>query len=71
MNEVLERSTEVQRDLLGELTEFEKAFNYFKYRFPIMAFFSAFIAVFFDLGAFFTGCFLYATEYFNIKKEND
>ena len=34
-----------------------------------MAYFSAFIAVFFDLGSFFTGCFLYATEYFVIKEK--
>ena len=34
-----------------------------------MAYFSAFIAVFFDLGSFFTGCFLYATEYFDIKEK--
>lgn len=70
MNGILEETTEIQRDLLGELTDFEKAFIYFKYRFPVMACFSAFIAVFFDLGAFFTGCFLYATEYFYIKKED-
>lgn len=43
--------------------------NYFKYKFPVMAYFSAFIAVFFDLGSFFTGCFLYATEYFDIKEK--
>ncbi len=66
--------TVYQRDLLGNLTDFEKAFNYFKYKFPVMAYFSAFIAAFFDLGSFFTGCFLYATEYFDIQKkeqEND
>ena len=53
-----------QRDLLGKLTDFEKAFNYFKYEFPLMACFSLFVAVFFDLGAFFTGCFLYCTDFF-------
>lgn len=63
-NNVLDIATTYQRDLLGTLTEFEKAFNYFKYKYPVMAFFSAFIAIFFDLGSFFTGCFLYATEYF-------
>ncbi len=61
--------TVYQRDLLGNLTDFEKAVNYFKYKFPVMAYFSAFIAVFFDLGSFFTGCFLYATEYFDIKEK--
>lgn len=64
---VLDVATTHQRDLLGDLTEFEKAFNYFKYKYPVMAYFSAFIAIFFDLGSFFTGCFLYATEYFQTK----
>lgn len=75
---VLEIAITYQRDLMGKLTEFEKAFNYFKYKYPVMAFFSAFIAIFFDLGSFFTGCFLYATEYFQTRsskeegtKEND
>jgi hypothetical protein len=37
-----------------------------------MACVSAFIAVFFDFGSFFTGCFLYATEFFKLKdKETD
>lgn len=69
VNIVLNEASILQRDLLGELTDFEKAFNYFKYQFPVMAYFSAFIAVFFDLGAFFTGCFLYVTEYFEKKRE--
>lgn len=73
-NNVLDTATTYQRDLLGTLTEFEKAFNYFKYKYPVMAFFSAFIAIFFDLGSFFTGCFLYATEYFetsSIRKKGE
>lgn len=62
---VLDDAIKYQRNLLGDLTEFEKAFIYFKYpSYSFMAFFSAFIAVFFDLGSFFTGCFLYTTEYF-------
>ena len=69
-SDVMEETIGLQRDLLGDITNFERAFIYFKYRFPVMAFFSAFIAVFFDLGAFFTGCFLYATEYFVFKKED-
>jgi len=68
-NAVLEQASTLQRDLLGQTTDFEKAFNYFKYRFPVMAYFSAFVAVFFDLGSFFTGCFLYATEYFEKSKQ--
>lgn len=67
--DILDIVTVYQRDLLGNLTDFEKAFNYFKYKFPVMAYFSAFIAVFFDLGSFFTGCFLFATEYFDVKEK--
>ena len=68
--EVILEASQIHRDLLGETTEFEKAFNFFKYRFPFMAFFSAFIAVFFDLGSFLTGCFLYVTEFFKPKHED-
>ena len=67
--DILDMVTVYQRDLLGNLTDFEKAFNYFKYKFPVMAYFSAFIAVFFDLGSFFTGCFLFAIEYFDVKEK--
>lgn len=73
-NKVLDEAIIYQRNLLGDLTEFEKAFIYFKYpSYSFMAFFSAFIAVFFDLGSFFTGCFLYTTEYFknDIRIENN
>lgn len=69
--EVILEASQIHRDLLGEATEFEKAFNFFKYRFPFMAFFSAFIAVFFDLGSFLTGCFLYVTEFFETKQEGE
>lgn len=68
--EVILDASQIHRDLLGEATEFEKAFNFFKYRFPFMAFFSAFIAVFFDLGSFLTGCFLYVTEFFVTTKKD-
>lgn len=68
--EVILDASQIHRDLLGETTEFEKAFNFFKYRFPFMAFFSAFIAVFFDLGSFLTGCFLYVTEFFVTTKKD-
>ena len=68
-NEIIEEYATLQRDLLGDITDFEKSLNYFKYDFPVMAYFSLFLALFFDLGAFFTGCFLYATEYFIVKQE--
>lgn len=67
--EVLEIISLLQRDLLGEITNVEKAFNYFKYTFPKMAYFSLFIAIFFDLGAFFAGGFLYVTEFFLMGKK--
>lgn len=69
IKKALDIGTGYQRDLLGKLTDFEKAFNYFKYEFPLMACFSLFVAVFFDLGAFFTGCFLYCTDFFTSGNE--
>ncbi len=68
-NHILTEAVVLQRDLLGNLKDLEKAFNYFKYPFPVMAYFALFIAVFFDLGSFFTGCFLYATEYFEVHND--
>ncbi len=62
--DVMKQASQHQRDLLGELTDFEKAYNYMKYQFRVMACFSLFLAVFFDLGAFFVGSFIFATEYF-------
>lgn len=63
-NAVLNEASILQRNLLGQVTDIERAFNYFDSYFPMMACFAAFIAVFFDLGAFFAGCFLYITEFF-------
>lgn len=60
---ILYEANLLRRDLIGELTDFEKSFNYFKYDFSFMAFFSAFMAVFFDIGAFLTGCFLYVIKH--------
>lgn len=64
---VLYEANIMRRDLLGKITDFERAFSYFKYDFTAMAFFSAFIAVFFDLGAFLTGCFMYGISHFEKK----
>lgn len=61
---VLYEANVFRRDLLGKITDFERAFNFFKYDFKIMALFSICIAVFFDLGAFLTGCFLYGIKQF-------
>ncbi len=60
---ILKETEIIRRDLLGQLTAFEKSLNYFKYDFRKMAFFSAFVAVFLDLGAFLTGCFLYSARH--------
>lgn len=70
-NAVSEKAMKMQRDLLGELTDFERAFNYFSYGYPMMAFFSAFVAVFFDLGSFLTGCFLYMAEFFEVRVDKE
>ena len=68
-HELMDEANELQRDLLSNITTFEKALLYFKYHYPIMAIFSAVVAVFFDFGSFGTGCFLYATEYFSTKQK--
>lgn len=60
---ILKETERIRRDLLGDLTAFEKSLNYFKYDFRKMAIFSAFVAVFLDLGAFLTGCFLYSARH--------
>lgn len=65
---VIHEAQTLRRDLLGELTDFERAFDFFKYDFKVMAIFSAFIAVFFDLGSFMTGVFLFAIDYIPRKK---
>lgn len=67
-DKVLEETSVMQRNFLGNLTMFERAFNYFLYDYKMMVFFSAFIAVYLDLSAFLVGCFLYFTEIF---KENE
>lgn len=68
---ILKEAEIIRRDLLGQLTAFEKSLNYFKYDFRKMAFFSAFVAVFLDLGAFLTGCFLYSARHIRKGKIGD
>lgn len=65
---ILKEAEILRRDLLGNLTAFEKSLNYFKYDFRKMAIFSAFVAVFLDLGAFLTGCFLYSARHIQMVK---
>ncbi len=66
---ILKEAEIIRRDLLGNLTAFEKSLNYFNYDFRKMAIFSAFVAVFLDLGAFLTGCFLYSARFIQIEKK--
>ncbi len=68
-NQVLERAYTLNRDLLENITSFEKAVNYFKYDFNMMAYFAAFLALFFDLGSFGAGCLFFALQSYK-KKSN-
>lgn len=69
--DVIKEAEILRRDLLGNLTTFEEALNYFRYDFRKMAIFSAFMAVFLDLGAFLTGCFLYSARHFQLGKTGE
>lgn len=69
-DDVLDEASTLQRDFLGELTDFENAIIYLKYDYRMMAVFSAFIALFWDLGTFFVGCFLCYSEMFKVKKRS-
>lgn len=60
---VLHSLSVLRQDLLGNITTLERGLNYFKYEFRKMAYFSMFVAVFLDLGTFFTGSFMYGTKY--------
>jgi hypothetical protein len=64
VNKVLDKSYNLNRDLLEDITGFEKAVNYFKYDFKMMAIFSLLIALFLDIGAFLIGCFLFSAGFF-------
>lgn len=70
-NDRLQEASSMRRNLIGDITEFERSINYFNSDYNKMAFFSAFIAVFFDLGAFLTGCFLYAVRYIEVEVYKD
>lgn len=61
-DEVLNTAYTLNRDLLEDITVLEKAINYFKYDFNSMAYMAAFLAVFFDLGSFLSGCLFYAMK---------
>ena len=70
------KAIQLQRKLLSELTDIEQAISYFDNEYAgyrKMAVFSALIAVFFDLGGFVMGCWMFLLEYFKKdgKTESD
>lgn len=63
--EVLQSAYTINRDLLENISGFEKAINYFKYDFSLMAVFSLAMALFLDVASFLTGVFMFAASFFN------
>ena len=66
--QVLQSAYTINRDLLENISGFEKAINYFKYDFSLMAVFSLAMALFLDVASFFTGGFMFAASFFKDKK---
>ena len=68
--QVLQSAYIINRDLLENISGFEKAINYFKYDFSLMAVFSLAMALFMDVASFLTGGFMFAASFFEgVKKE--
>ena len=68
--QVLQSAYTINRDLLENISEFEKAINYFKYDFSLMAVLSLAMALFLDVASFLTGGFMFAASFFKgVKKE--
>lgn len=68
--QVLRAAYTINRDLLENISGFEKAINYFKYDFSLMAVFSLAMALFLDVASFLTGGFMFAASFFEgVKKE--
>ena len=68
--QVLQSAYIINRDLLENISGFEKAINYFKYDFSLMAMFSLAMALFMDVASFLTGGFMFAASFFEgVKKE--
>ncbi|WP_133967246.1 hypothetical protein [Eubacterium limosum] len=63
-DKVLEKAYTMNRDLLEPISDYEQAFNYFKYDFKMIAWIALFIAVFFDISAFLIGGFMFSAKYF-------
>lgn len=62
--QVLQSAYTINRDLLENISGFEKAINYFKYDFNLMAVFSLAMALFLDVASFLTGGFMFAASFF-------
>lgn len=62
--QVLQSAYTMNRDLLENISGFEKAINYFKYDFSLMAVFSLAMALFLDVASFLTGGFMFAANFF-------
>lgn len=66
--QVLQSAYIINRDLLENISEFEKAINYFKYDFSLMAVLSLVMALFLDVASFLTGGFMFAASFFKDVK---
>lgn len=62
--QVLQSAYTLNRDLLENISGFEKAINYFKYDFSLMAVFSLAMALILDVFSFLTGGFMFAASFF-------
>lgn len=76
ISEIPSKAIQMQRILFAELTDVERAINYFGKEYTgyrKMAVFSVVMAVFFDLGAFISGNLVMLIEYFikESPKDND
>lgn len=67
--QVLKSAYIMNRDLLEDISGFEKAINYFKYDFSLMAVLSLAMALFLDVASFLTGGFMFAASFFKGVKE--
>ena len=65
---VLEEAYTLNRDLLEDISGFEKAINYFKYDFKLMAVLSAIMALFMDGASFLAGGFMFGAGFFKNAK---
>lgn len=69
--QVLQSAYTINRDLLEDISGFEKAMNYFKYDFSLMAVFALAMALFLDVASFLTGVFMFGAGFFQCKEKQD